>query len=1151
MVLELRQSSNRSSLMLTVAFRALALRRLGFAACATAFVAVSAEAADVTVRGAEMNRYGRIALTFDEVTKVNARAANGVLVLSFGQPTSIKEERLPAEMPAYVSAVRHDPDRTGLRIALAAPYDVNILEAGEKVFVDLLPENWTGLRPGLPPDVVAELARRAQEAEARNQAEALRRKIEGLKPMRARVASLPALTRIVFEPPGIVPVQFAAKGSEVTLLFEAPLALDQSQIAGQLAPAAVRFKAEAGPDSLLVRLTLAEGYGARGFREDETFVLDLSKPEPPASLAGEPVANTEARSGDAKPGDAKANAAKPAAAVAPVEVKPAPRPAPAAPAATGPVQAKAVVTSQGLRVVFPFKGRTAAAAYERAGSLTLVFHGPESLTPFDLPPAAKPFASLREIVREGAAVVARFDRPKPQIARLAPEDQAWVLTIGEGHSMPSRPLAIRRNADDADHAVVTVPLPETSGVHWIEDRQAGERVAVATAFGTPTGFAKPQRFVEFALLPTLHGVAVSALADDVAVRSAFDGVTIARTGGLSVSLLVPDTGPRVQRPPVVRENLVVQRDPWREAQLGNVLGRYREGLHKAAEAPRSERAAARVDLAHVLLANNLDAEVEQVLAQAAQEDPLLQHNRRFNLLRAIAALRMGRIPVAEKALATPVLAEDAEGLLWRASLDALRKQWIPALGGFNDSAPVLETYPEDLQAFLRLQSARAGIEVRDFVHADEELKAVASIATAGHHDEMLLLRARLDEASGRPEIAVDGYRQLMDGAVRPAAARATLSWIELSLQQGTLDAASAIERLETLAVVWRGDDVEAGTLARLGHLYAETGRWRQAFMAARRANQLFPDHPTTRALHDETARLFEDLFLTGKGDTLSRVDSLALYFDFKEFTPIGARGDEIVRRLADRLVSLDLLEQAAALLRHQVDNRLAGAARATVAARLVTVLLMDAKPAQALQALRATRLPELPRSINRARLLLEARALSDLSRTDLALEVLQSESGPEVDRLRADILWSGHRWRDAGEAHERLVGTRWQDETPLADQERNDLMRAAIAYSLADDALALDRLRAKFAAKMADSADAAIFGFVTQPNIASTRAFRELARRVTSADTLADFLAEYRRLYPEAAAAERPRGLGLQEPAPDPNDTPQAQATSAPEEPKG
>jgi hypothetical protein len=184
---------------------------------------------------------------------------------------------------------------------------------------------------------------------------------------------------------------------------------------------------------------------------------------------------------------------------------------------------------------------------------------------------------------------------------------------------------------------------------------------------------------------------------------------------------------------------------------------------------------------------------------------------------------------------------------------------------------------------------------------------------------------------------------------------------------------------------------------------------------------------------------------------------------------------------------------------------------------------MDNKPAQALQALRATRLPELPQAVNRARLLLEARALSDLSRTDLALEILQGEAGPEIERLRADILWSGRRWREAGEAHERLVGTRWQAQAPLSDADRTDVLRAAIAFSLADEALALDRIRAKFSAKMADSTDARTFAFLTQPQVTSTRAFRELARRVTGADTLSDFLSEYRKRYPEAAAAERPR----------------------------
>ena len=105
-------------------------------------------------------------------------------------------------------------------------------------------------------------------------------------------------------------------------------------------------------------------------------------------------------------------------------------------------------------------------------------------------------------------------------------------------------------------------------------------------------------------------------------------------------------------------------------------------------------------------------------------------------------------------------------------------------------------------------------------------------------------------------------------------------------------------------------------------------------------------------------------------------------------------------------------------------------------------------------------------------------------------------------------------------------------------------MRAAIAWSLAGDALSLDRLRQKFAPRMADSADARTFGFLTQPNAVSTRAFRDAARSATSADTLADFLAEYRKRYPETAAPERKRDSGGRAPADQPDPKPQAQANT-------
>ena len=107
----------------------------------------AAAARDVTVTGSEMNRFGRIVLHFDQPTKVRVRTAGGVLVVRFEEPARIRAERLEKEIAAYVSTVRRDPDETGLRLALVQPLRPNVLEAGERVFIDLLPGSWAGLPP--------------------------------------------------------------------------------------------------------------------------------------------------------------------------------------------------------------------------------------------------------------------------------------------------------------------------------------------------------------------------------------------------------------------------------------------------------------------------------------------------------------------------------------------------------------------------------------------------------------------------------------------------------------------------------------------------------------------------------------------------------------------------------------------------------------------------------------------------------------------------------------------------------------------------------------------------------------------------------------------------------------------------------------------
>jgi hypothetical protein len=210
-----------------------------------------------------------------------------------------------------------------------------------------------------------------------------------------------------------------------------------------------------------------------------------------------------------------------------------------------------------------------------------------------------------------------------------------------------------------------------------------------------------------------------------------------------------------------------------------------------------------------------------------------------------------------------------------------------------------------------------------------------------------------------------------------------------------------------------------------------------------------------------------------------------------------------------------LLDQAAELLQHQVDHRLQGAARAQVATRLATIYLMNRKADKALAVLQSTRLSEISTDLRDQRLLLEARAMSDVGRRELALEVIEGMKGREALRLRADILWASKKWREAAEAIELLYGGRWSQAGALTDQERKDVLRGAIGYALAEEPMGLKRFRDKYYSKMKAGPDRQAFEVVSAPIGSGAKEFRAVAAAIGSLDTLDAFLNDVRARYPD------------------------------------
>jgi tetratricopeptide (TPR) repeat protein len=353
---------------------------------------------------------------------------------------------------------------------------------------------------------------------------------------------------------------------------------------------------------------------------------------------------------------------------------------------------------------------------------------------------------------------------------------------------------------------------------------------------------------------------------------------------------------------------------------------------------------------------------------------------------------------------------------------------------------------------------------------DQEASAIAAFARAG-------LAARY----GDVDSAIDQYQQLSRDPWPPIRARAQLEKLRLQSQTGRIAADEAVDMLESLRFQWRGDDTEVEASAMLGEVYAQAGRFDEALRTMDTTRMRFPESPVARRLSMEMDTLFRDLFLDGGADRMDPLTAVALWREHQELTPPGPDGVRMVLGVVERLVQVDLLNQAAEYLQYFVDEReitMTAQARAAIAADLAEIYLMDERPEQALRAIEQTRIAGLSGDLVAERRLLQARALAGVGRTEHAQELIANDRTEPADRLRARIAWDDRQWLEAGRRAEALLGDRWRSDDALSRRNSHDVLRALIAYALAGDSASMDRVEARYGAAMARTEHASAFSTV-------------------------------------------------------------------------
>ncbi len=752
-------------------------------------------------------------------------------------------------------------------------------------------------------------------------------------------------------------------------------------------------------------------------------------------------------------------------AVPPADAAAPTRPDPVPPGGT--LVMRSALAGAQLRFDFPWRNPCAAAVFQRGDAIWIVFDAAAHVDLTSAPKNVPHFASMQTFSGPGWTAV-RIVTRAPEAFSAISDGSDWAVTLLPFNASPFAPVKLSRD-DSSGPATLTAALAGASSVLWISDPAVGDKIGVIPALGPVKGLPQRRDFFQLSLLKSAQGLAVEAHADDLTAAVSGDIVTFGRPKGLALSAAgagskLAAAGVDTPEPAALPGFISAawSRTPGGFAMRDDALmGPVSDEEAKGAEGPTTGHLA----LARFLVGEQLSFEAIGVLDDALRNHPALGGEAEFRALRGMARVMARRYKEAETDFASPALEDDPAAALWRGYVFAQLGQWPDAKKAFSEGAPVLDQFP----ALWRSRFGRAGAETAlalgDINGAKSWiLAAVAAPVDPVEDGETRLIQAKLLEQQGDAPAALAEYQALQGAPSDAVAGPALLAATQIQLDKGIITPVQAASVFDGLRYRWRGGAFELEDIRALGQLYLTQGRYREALEALRSAGQHLPDLPEAVQLQADLAAAFKSLFLDGQADGLQPIQALALFYDFKELTPVGEDGDAMVRKLTRRLVDVDLLPQAEELLKYQVDNRLDGVPKAQVATDLAVIYLMDRKPEDALDAINASRTTVLPNALNLQRRIVAARALTGLGQYDSALEMLGSDASPDGIDARAEVVWKQKVWPQAGALFEKLLGDRYKTAGPMTPDQEGKLLRAAVAYSLAGDDISLARLRTQYAA---------------------------------------------------------------------------------------
>lgn len=730
--------------------------------------------------------------------------------------------------------------------------------------------------------------------------------------------------------------------------------------------------------------------------------------------------------------------------------------------------------------VFDPKIPLGAAIFSRGGYVTILFDrklGGDAL--ITSPPPRVKLEPLELPYNTGFRIAV----PDGVAARATRRDTAWEIFLVKtgGEAALSTEFIAQPEFALGGRLLVSTGSPPTP--FFYPDPIVGDDLIVLP-LRENGAFTIKRRLADFQVIPAAQGLVIKPHHERVVARIVPDGIEITAEGGLKLSP-TNDTGAVALSETDIRSQTkeIYAFERWRGASGDTFTSSRQKFLQTVVDVKEEDRVLARLDLARFYFSHSMGQETLAILSVIEKKLPEIVNHPDFLAIRAGARILTGRFQEGLADYAHPSLRDQPEVVLWKAVASAGMRDWISAFEQFSLVYQVLVSYPEPFRSrfsVLAIESAAAEGKDQKAVEWLTQLEKGGYPSSA--ESAIKYLRGVAYSKAGRADMAEKMWRQVTRGNDRLYKIRAELALVDLGVATKSLTPKQAVDRLEGLRFAWRGDDLEIDILKRLGGFYMDAKNFRMGFHVLSQILRLYPSAPQIPALRDEMVSIFKNVFTTDMGAALSPIDALTLFTDYKNFIPAGEEGNAVRRNLAERLIDIDLLDQACKLLEDLLKNSPTVEERVKTATRLAAVRLLDHKADAAIVYLDQSQseASALPQAIQDERQLLRVRALSELGKYNDAVAAMPANTGKATKLLRADIALRAKNWGDASKALMDVIGPP-EPEKPMDEEKATWLVQAAMSMARGADLTGLDRLAIDYGTAMDKTSKSNIFRILTRP----------------------------------------------------------------------